>query len=144
MYQEQFIKDSNGAIKSTQGMLVSVPWYRLNSECDEKSDRIECKAKKFAYDPKSSGKSPDPLKISWRTLTAYDATKALTTGLDTNLEQTCHKWFGKSDDSCLKQGFQVALQNNSKVKFNGDGDRNGENLGFIVQVDNGEFKIFEK
>jgi hypothetical protein len=77
-------------------------------------------------------------------LTPYDATRALTTGLDLNIERTCKKWFGKAEDSCLKKGFQLALKNNQTVKFKEDGDRDGEKLGFIVQVNNGEFKPFEK
>lgn len=144
MYKHSFIA-------KTEGMLIAVPWHRRDDiPCEDNSERLECKA---ASDFDDSPLKPDfsglpirnPLKINWRTATAYDAAKALMNGLQQASEKDC-RFRG---DKCLRRKLKDILLTSKvegflgseEIKFNQYGDRanDDEKLGVVVEVNNGNF-----
>jgi branched-chain amino acid transport system substrate-binding protein len=144
MYKEQFIKGDNQ--NRVEGMLMAVPWNRKDDPCEVNSNRLECKAARLID---AQNKPFSPLKISWRTATAYDTTQILLEGLMQTADQKCR--FNIFDyNSCLRTNLREILLKveakngvlgDGKVKFDPQGDRMNreKKIGVVVKVQGGKF-----
>ena len=160
MYQENFIEINGKAREETNGLLIPLSWHRKELKCRDSSDeidsRLECRARKVfsqEYDHAVNDSSEyDPIPISWRTQTGYNAAISLFRAIDSSKKNcTVQTYIGRRS-ACIKKHLKTQLANehiqNSTgeyVRFReGDRDELDSVIVKATNVDDSEGAIFSK